>query len=545
MKRLSFLLLIAAAAVSCSPKATPAGSGKAAPSSVGRTNDIVILYDNDVHCSVDGYAEMAAMKAEKLARTPYVALVSSGDFVQGGSLGAASKGGYIIDIMNAVGYDYVTLGNHEFDYAIPRLRELTGALRARTLCCNLIDLRNDRRMYDPYAIVDFGGTKVAIIGVATPYSFNSSTPAYFQDDAGNYVYSLCAETFYDNVQNFVDDAREQGADYVVAITHLGDDVNYDPINSQTLAANTRGIDVILDGHSHSTVPSRHLTAKDGKDVLYSQTGAHFENIGVLTIKPDGTCSTELVPVAGYPKKDPAVVAVIDSLKKDYAKLGARKIGWSEVMLPAKDANGDWLVRKYETSLGDLCADAFRITLGTDIAMLGGGSIRKDLPEGDLRYDDIFNVFPFNNSTCTAVLTGRQILDALEFGVGAWPTDFGGFLHVSGLTYEFDPSVESPVVYDVNKAFVRIDAGERRVFNVKVFDSLTGQYEPIDPARTYTVGGTTYLLRDAGDGYEMLKGLGHDTGTPDVDILERYIVESLGGRITASRYGGPQDRVIRR
>ena len=285
-----------------------------------------------------------------------------------------------------------------------------------------------------------------------------------------------------------------------------------------------------------------LKNKLDQDVLYSQTGAHFETIGVLTIAPDGKISNELVSVKEYGKKNPAVQAVIDQKKKAYADLGARKIGHSEVMLPAKDKNGDWLVRKYETSLGDLCADAFRITLGTDIAMLGGGSIRKDLPEGDLRYDDIFNVFPFGNTVCTASLTGQQILDALEFGVGAWPTDFGGFLHVSGMTYEFDPSVESPVVYDVNKSFVRIDAGPRRVFNVRILDPETGNYEPLDPTRTYTVGGTTYLLRDAGDGYEMLKGLGHDTGTPDLDLLEKYIVDHLHGDIRTSQYGESQQRI---
>jgi len=530
-------MALAAVALSCSPKTTPAGGTKAPA-------DIVILYDNDVHCSVDGYAQMAALKKAKMALTPYVTLVSNGDYVQGGSLGAASKGSYIIEIMNAVGYDLVTLGNHEFDYGIPRLRELTGKLNAHTLCCNLIDLKADRRMYDPYEMVDYGGTKVAFIGVATPYSFNSSTPAYFQDENGNYVYSLCADIFYDNVQNFVDDAREQGADYVVAMTHLGDDVAYDPINSQTLAANTRGIDVILDGHSHSLVPSRILKGTDGKPVIYSQTGAHFENLGVLTIKADGTISTELVPVKDYPDKDAEVDAVIGRLKAEYAALGARKIGHSDVMLPAKDENGDWLVRKYETSLGDLCADAFRITMGTEIAMLGGGSIRKDLPAGDIRYDDIFNVFPFNNSTCTAELTGAQILDVLEFGVAAYPTDFGGFLHVSGLTYEFDPSVESPVVYDINKAFVRIDPGKRRVSNVRVLDSASGRYEPIDPARTYTVGGTTYLLRDAGDGYEMLKGIGRDTGTPDVDRLESYVVDHLKGNISAAVYGRSAGRIVR-
>lgn len=536
MKRFLLPLLTLALIAACSPKTVPAGgAGKA-------TQDIIILYENDVHCSVDGYADLGALKAEMKQRTPYVALVSAGDFVQGGSLGAISKGSYIIDIMNAVGYDFVTLGNHEFDYAIPRMKELMKTLKATAVCCNLIDLKTDQRLFKPYGILDFGGTKVAFVGAATPYSFNSSTPAYFQDEKGNYVYSLCADTYYDTFQNFVNDARLQGADYVIALTHLGEDVEYDPINSQTLAANTYGIDVIIDGHSHTIAPCRPLTNKIGQTVLYTQTGAHFENLGVLTISPDGKLKTELISTKDYGKKDPAVQATIDRVKKEYAQMGARKIAHSEVMLPAKNEQGDWLVRKYETSLGDLCADAFRVTLGTDIAMVGGGSIRKDLPAGDICYDDIFNVFPFNNTTCIATLTGQQILDALEFGVGAWPTDFGGFLHVSGMTYEFDGSVESPVVYDVNKAFVRIDAGERRIFNVRVLDPQTGSYDPIDPKREYTVGGTTYLLRDAGDGYEMLKGLGRDTGTADVEILEKYITDALQGDIRTSQYGASQERV---
>ena len=539
MKRFFLPFLVLALAVACSPKTTPAGkSGKAA-------SDIVILYDNDVHCSVDGYAKMAALKAEKKAQTPYVTVVSAGDYVQGGSMGAASKGGYIVTIMNAVGYDLVTLGNHEFDYAIPRLKEISKELKATILCCNLIDLKADARMFKPYEIVDYGGTKVAFIGAATPYSFNSSTPAYFQDDKGNYVYSLSADTYYDTFQNFINDARNQGADYVVALTHLGDDVNYDPINSQELARQTEGLDVILDGHSHSLVPQRILTNKAGKSVLYSQTGAHFDNIGVMTISPNGEINLSLVSTKDYTKEDPRVRSVIDKLKAEYAAQGARKIGYNEVMLPAKNAEGDWLVRSGETSLGDLCADAFRVCLGTDIAIVGGGSLRKDLPAGDIRFDDIFNVFPFNNNAAVATLTGQEILDALEFGVAAYPTDFGGFPHVSGMTFEFDPSVESPVVYDVNKAFVRINAGERRVRNVKVYNPETQLYERIDPAKEYTVGGSTYMLKDAGDGYELLKGKGRDTGVVDLDILEKYIVEKLGGRISAAQYGESQDRLIKR
>ena len=536
MKKIILLLIVAAAAVSCSPKTAPVSSGTKA------AHDIVILYDNDVHCSVDGYAKMAALKAEKQKETPYVTLVSAGDYVQGGSMGAASKGGYIITIMNAVGYDYVTLGNHEFDYAIPRLMELTGELTATVLCCNLIDLKAGKRMFKPYEIVDYGGTKVAFIGGATPYSFNSSTPAYFQDEKGNYVYSLCADTYYDTFQNYVNDARNQGADYVVALTHLGDDVAYDPINSQELARRTEGIDVILDGHSHSLVPERILTNKAGKPVKYSQTAAHFENLGVMTIKPDGTVSLQLVSTKDYTKEDPRVRSVIDSLKAEYAALGARKIGRNEVLLPAKDTDGDWLVRNGETSLGDFCADAFREVLNTDISVCGGGSIRANLPAGDTRFDNVFNVFPFNNTASIAELTGQEVLDMLEFGVSAYPTDFGGFPHVSGLTFSFDPSIESPVVFDVNKAFVKFDGGPRRVSDVKVLNRATGVYEPIVLDKVYSVGGTSYLLNDAGDGYEMLKGRGKDTGTVDVDILERYITKSLDGVIPASRYGHSAGRI---
>lgn len=536
MKKIFLLILLAAAALSCSPKATPVSSGTKA------AYPIVILYDNDVHCSVDGYAKMAALKAEKQAQTPYVTLVSAGDFVQGGSMGAASKGGYIITIMNAVGYDFVTLGNHEFDYAIPRLKELTGELTATVLCCNLIDLKAGKRMYKPYEIVDYGGTKVAFIGAATPYSFISSTPSFFQDDKGEYIYSLCIDTYYDMFQNYVNDARNQGADYVVAITHLGDDVEVDPINSQELARRTEGIDVILDGHSHSLVPERILTNKAGKKVLYSQTGAHFENLGVMTLRPDGKITLEMVPTDRFTKEDPRVKAVTDSLKTEYEKLGARMIGRNEVTLPAKDTDGDWLVRNEETSLGDFCADAFRYVLGTDIAFLGGGSIRDNLDAGDVRFGDIFNVFPFGNTASIAELSGQEILDVLEFSVFSYPTDFGGFLHVSGLTFTLDPSVESPVVIDENKSFVKFDGGPRRVSDVRVLNAATGVYEPIDLKGKYRVGSINYLLMEAGDGFTMLDDRGRDLGTVDVDILEQYIAKNLHGLIPASQYGQPAGRI---
>lgn len=528
--------MAAFAAIACSYRHAPASQ----PAAVS-AEDITVLYDNDVHCSVDGYVHMAALKAEKASHGP-VALVSAGDYLQGGSLGAASKGQWIVDIMNATGYDAVTLGNHEFDYSVPRMHELMDALSATTVCCNLIDLRAGKRMYAPYAILELGGRKIAFLGVATPYSFNSSTPTYFQDEEGNYVYSLCTDTFYDTIQNHVDDARNQGADMVIAVVHLGYGPDgRDPINATEMICRTEGIDAVIDGHTHTTVPSEKVYDRAGKPVHYTQTGSHFENLGVMTIGADGSISTELIPTKDV-REDARVKAVIDSVKSEYAKRSERKVGSSEVTMHAVDDNGEWLVRNAEQAIGDFCADAFRAVLGTEIAMLGGGSIRNDLKEGEVTWGDIFSVHPFGSVGCIAELKGSLILDVLEMGVSSWPANFGGFLQVSGLTYSFDPSVDSPVVFDENKSFVRIDPEPRRIREVKVLDKSTGKYEPLDPERSYTVGSTDYLLRESGDGYSLLKNVGTNQSIEDAGILEKYLEEQLGGTVPSSLYGKSADRI---
>lgn len=537
MKRLSTLFAIAAAismaCISCSPKVAPADNVR---------KDIVILYDNDVHCAVDGYAKMAALKNDMLKNDIYLALASSGDFVQGGSLGAISKGGYMIDVINKVGYDVVTLGNHEFDYGIPRLKELVAKLTATTVVCNLYDLTTDSRMFAPYRMFDFGDTPVAVIGVATPYSFISSTPAYFQNEDGEYIYSLCADNLYDVVQNMVDDARQQGAEYVVVISHLGCDVGFDPINSLTLIANTDGIDVVLDGHSHTVMERQEVDNKSGQKTVLTSTGSHFDNIGCLTIGKDGTITTKLLDMKEYDKADPAVAAVIDSVKNEYKIMGSRVIGHSDAFLSAKQANGEWIVRNNTSGIGDFLADAFRTVLGADIAVMGGGSIRSNMKDGEITFNDIYSVFPFENTAGVATMSGQKVLDMLEFSVSASPVDFGGFLHPSGITFDVDNSIESPVVVDVNKIFQYIDKGERRISNVKVLDAKSGEYLPIDPDATYTVAGSTYLLKSNGDGYALLNGVPvNDVGALDTQIVEQYIREYLGGNIP-SRYAQPENRI---
>lgn len=535
MKKHLLLIAVAVLAFGCSPKTVPSGASSPA-------GDIVILYDNDVHCAIDGYAAMAALRKETAAHTPYVAAVSSGDFVQGGSLGAASKGKYIVETMNEVGYDVVITGNHEYDYSIPRLKELAGMLDAEFTVCNLIDLEAGRRMFAPYVMKDFGGTKVAFVGVATPYSFASSTPAYFQNDKGEYVYSLSAENLYDVIQNHVNDARNEGADYVILLTHLGIDVEADAINALTMIPNITGVDVVLDGHSHSIIPGEMVKMKDGSETLLTSTGAHFENIGRLTITPEGKISSELVNVKEYGKSDAGVQQFIDSLKAEYKALGDRLIGETEALLRAKDDKGDWLVRAHETGLGDFCADALRAVLDADVAFVGGGSIRANLPgPGKVTYNDIYTVFPFENTVAMAEITGQQLLDVLEFCVYALPGDFGGYCQVSGVIFDVDLGIESPVVTDINKSFVRFD-GPRRISNMKVLDRKDSTWKPVDPAATYKFATSSYVLINYGDGNCVLKDVkATDTYVLDVQILEDYIKEFLGGVIPA-RYSASEGRI---
>lgn len=535
LSRLSISLAVLALLISlqgCSPRHLSPGPQL--------SESLIVLYDNDVHCSVDGYPVMASLKAEALKRTDRVCVVSSGDYVQGGSLGASSKGGYIVEVMNQVGYDAVTLGNHEFDYGMDRLTQLTEMLNTDVICCNLFDLRTGERMYQPYKMMNFGDLKVAFVGIATPYSFVSSTPSYFQDESGSYVYSLSSDHFYETVQQTVDDARAQDADYVFVVSHLGDDESFDEINSMQLAYRTSGIDVILDGHSHSVIPGKALKNKEGKDVLLTSTGANFQNVGRLTLSPEGIITTELIPASDVTVGDPATQAVVDRIKEEYAAQGSRKVGVAEAFMEAQTPDVR-IVRFQETGLGDFCTDAIREVMRTDICLLGGGSVRTNIQPGTVTYDDIFRLFPFNNTVATAEISGQRILDALEFSVSVLPVEFGGFLQVSGIKFDVDVSVWTPVTVDANKMYTGMAGDQRRVKNV-MFESEPGVYVPFDPERTYTVAGTNYLLKEQGDGYAVFNGIKvQDTGVIDLQILEQYITEYLGGVIPA-RYGEPQGRI---
>ena len=495
------------------------------------SDDIIILYENDVHCAVEGYSKLSAMKKELKQTYEHVGVVSCGDYIQGSSLGAISRGEYIIELMNLVGYDAVTLGNHEFDFRLDRLEELVAMMATKPVCCNFQEIGEDTSYFDPYKIVSYGDVDIAYIGITTPSTISSSSPAQFKDENGNYKYSFNPTTLYEVVQENIDAAEAEGADYIIAISHIGyaeDEIYGDLEDVEDLIKNTDGLDVVLDAHSHSVIEGMEITDKEGNEVLLSSTGTKFENIGKLTIS-NGEIKTELIKTEDYQGTDPIVDAKLNEINGEYATLGERKVAFSQVDLITHDADGNRLVRTSETNLGNLCADAVRYAMDADVGYMNGGGLRAAIQNGDITFNDLLSVFPFNNTVVLAEVSGQTLKDMMEMAVMSWPAEDGSFPHLSGITFSVNTAIPSSVVVNELEEFVEI-SGEYRVYDIEVFDKETGKYEPLSLSKTYTLAASNYFLLEYGSGMTMLKDakIIQNEGMLDVEALERYIVEELGG-----------------
>lgn len=520
-------------------------------------HDIVIVYTNDIHCALEenmGFSSLSAYVKSVRDRGDYVTLVDCGDAIQGNYLGTISKGEYMVDIMNEVGYDLAILGNHEFDYGMDRLKALIDKSNATYLGCNITYSgkgENALSAVKPYEIRSYGDTKVAFIGVTTPSTITGSAPAYFMED-GEYVYDFTSgqdgAALYACVQGYVDECRSAGADYVILLTHLGNDDEISAYSSIALLQNTKGVDACLDAHAHNQIPCRIEHNLNGEDVLLTSTGTKFATFGQLLISPDGTVTSTLI--SHYEQRDAQIDAYLDELEAGYAAEIATVVATSDIRLSCADADGIRLVRNRETAIGNLCADAYRAVTGADIALVNGGGIRADLPQGDITYADILSTHPYGNLLCVAEVTGQQILDCLEMAYRYTQAEYaengiavgesGSFQHVSGLRLSVDTSIPSGVVTDDNVEFVRVD-GARRVHDVSV---LTDDgYVPLDPEATYTLASHNYLIKNSGSGMNMFRDckLLMDEGILDYQALIQYITEVLDGKL-GTLYASTEGRI---
>lgn len=482
---------------------------------------IVILYDNDVHCAIDGYQKMAGLR-EAISDTAYCIAVSSGDYLQGGTAGAISNGLYIADIMKTMDYAAITLGNHEFDYGMDRMKELLKVINAPVTCCNLFSTTTGKQEYASYIMKKIGGKNIAFVGAVTPTTLYTEAYAFY-DKNEKQTHELSEKTLYEVVQKAVNEAREKGADYVIMLSHIGEDDNVCHTISHELVKATNGIDVVLDGHTHSVVPHVTVNNKDGQPVIITQTGTKFAHVGKLLIRKDGRKSTHLIPLNNISQVSEKVKAATDKVKEDYEAKVNRHICKSEVALSILDERGKQAVRLRETNAGDIVADAYRYVTGAQIAITNGGGIRTSTKAGELSYGDIIALLPYENYVELLEVSGQKIIDVLNACTKFLPTENGDFPQVSGLKYTIDLN-NTP-----------------RVTDVKVLQE-DGSYTAINPNATYTLGTIDYCV--TGGGLQKIlkneKVLKQNIMLYSEALIE-YVTKKLGGHI-GNEYAAPQGRI---
>ena len=520
-----------------------------------QNGNIVILYTNDVHCAVDtgiGYAGLSAYKKKVEEEGNAVFLIDEGDAIQGGVFGSLTKGEAIINLMNDVGYNLAIPGNHEFDYGVERFRELAQIANFPYISCNFEDLKADDTVFDAYVIREIGGKKIGFIGVTTPETITATTPKSYQDENGDFIYSFLqgdgGTELYERIQAAVDTVNAEGVDYTFLLTHLGITESSGPYTSVNVIRNTTGIDAVIDGHSHSTVPMEMVRNKDGEQVVLTQTGSHFKAIGQMTIGQDGGIDTELI--TDWNQVDPEIIDAIAEERSVFEDVIADQISYSDFDLAVKE-DGVMFARNNECNLGDLVADAYRYATGADIAFVNAGSIRDNIPAGEITYGDILMALPYNNELCVVKVKGEAVAEALEYAVGFAPDYFGGFPQVSGITFDVDLDKDAQVQRDENRLFVGFGSDERRVSNIMVGG------EPLDSDKEYTVAGTKFVLKEQGDGFTSFADgemadmhpadqdmFGYSQGAViiDVDAIAQYL-STMGEKVSddyADRYG--QERI---
>lgn len=562
----------------------PAAATQTQPS-----EDIAILYTNDVHTYIDGplsYDVIAAVKAELQKQYKYVLLVDAGDHVQGTAYGSMDKGETVIKLMNAAGYDLATLGNHEFDYGMEGCQQIQQWAEFPYVSCNFYEEADGVRgenVLPAYQMFELGQEKLAIVGITTPESFTKSTPAYFQDENGNYIYGISGgedgAALYADVQAAIDQAEADGATKVIALGHLGDDKASQPWTSEETIANVSGLTAFIDGHSHSTVEGKEVADKDGNSVMLSQTGQYFDRIGLMVINAEtGDVSTDFIEYEeiletvmgedGNPVKDEdgnevtEVVgyklvsdlyngvewcsdASVASIKESWmAKIDEQLgtvIGSTALTFDNYASDGTRLVRSQETNTGDFAADALyylfdSMDMDVDVAIMNGGGVRNTAITGDISYQTCKSIHTFGNVACLQTITGQQLLDALEWGARTAGTgeECGGFLQVSGITYKIDTEWPDSTQKDDKGVWIGAPTGGYRVHDVKVYNKETGAWDDLDLTAKYNLAGYNYTLRDLGDGFSMFDGAVNvlDYVMEDYMVLANYVQAFEGGVVDA-------------
>ena len=513
------------------PAAATDAETKTEATMAGKT---VILHTNDVHGAVEGYAYIAALKADYEAKGAEVILVDAGDYSQGKTYVSVTKGADAVTMMNAAGYDVVTLGNHEFDYGYAQLKENMSKAKFKVVCADVFN-EDGTPIFDAnYTYTTKSGVKVGFFGMETPETQTKANPALIKG-----LTFATGDAFTKAAADQV--AALKDADVVICLAHLGIDAESAPYRSTDLYAAVKGIDFIIDGHSHTVM------TKGEKGEPIQSTGTAFANIGVIVI--DNATkkieSNSLFEIKEDTAKDATVAAaaktIVDRVDAEYDVVFAK----SEVTLNgAKAPNGN---RDSETNNGDLITDAMLwkvmqnkegLTVDADhvVAITNGGGIRAAIEPGDVTKKDINTVLPFGNTVVTIYITGEELLEVLEASTYSLPV--GGFPQVAGINY----TISTAVAYDANAETYPASTyyGPKSINRVTI-NSINGKEFKADD--TYAVV-TNDFSAAGGDTYYAFKAATakFDTGIPLDEAVMEYVTTELKGVIGA-QYAAPQGRIL--
>ena len=534
-KKLSALFLALVMAFSL---AIPAG---AANWDDDLTGHIVILHTNDVHGAIDNYASVAALKDAYEAAGAQVLLMDAGDFSQGSTSVNVSEGATAVELMNMAGYDVATTGNHEFDYGYANLKTLMEQAEFPILAANAFTAEGELAMDEANHTFQLGDVTVGVFGLATPETATKAHPAKLEG-----VTFLAEEELFACAQEQVDELTAAGCDYIIALGHLGIDAESTGNRSIDLLENVTGIDVFIDGHSHSTqsdiAEETNGTGMVGDTVLTS-TGTKLESVGVVDIAADGTIDAstlsmeELNATEGF-TPDQDIATRVSEINAQIEEDMGQVIGTSEVDLDGVREN----VRASETNLGDLITDAMLWQAGqdneeVDAAITNGGGIRASIAAGDITKKSVNDVLPFGNTLYVVEVTGAELLEALEASTYCTPEPVGAFPQVAGIEF----TINTGAAYDAGENYPGTTYAEPASINRVTILTVGGQ--AFDADATYTIV-TNDFMAAGGDTYYAFSAAesGYDTGISLDQVVMDYITEELDGTVTAARYGQTANRI---
>ena len=454
--------------------------------------EVIIFHTNDTHCRISesddggksiGLAEMAAAVKTVKKQNKNTFWLDAGDAFQGLPKINVSKGENLVAFLNAAGVDLMVPGNHEFDYGSDQLENLARKLKFPVISANIVRKNNGESVFAPYKIFKRGNIKIGVFGLTTPETRYTSAPKNTETlDFLNPV---------ETANEMIKILRPQ-CDILIAVTHMGLDKSSE-FTSRRIAAETEGIDLIIDGHSHTELHEALIVG----NTLIAQTGSYSHYLGQVKINlRDGKIiskeskllnDAEVAEIAPVPDKK------ISKLNNRLEERNKRFLG--EILTESnREISGEReLVRREETEMGDLCADALRWKSGADIAVFNGGGIRTGLPSGVVTRGDILAIMPFGNGIQKNEVLGKNIRAMLERSVSAYPEELGGFLSVSGMNFSFDPS--QPAGQRVQEIFIN--------------------GEILDENKIYVLAASDFIF-SGGDGYTMLK---------DSKIIGKYGIDS--------------------